>query len=173
MHTRRYNNSLSCFDSLWVALESSDNEHVTVVTGDRLTQGLSSHPVLALGVGFELIEVPLLISECVRIAVCEVDNVRVILKCDGPGQRIVVPGILSSHRVLIVADVATTTNPALACAFGLSLRVDQWAHAMVVQTIWLHQIDDIEAVLLTGARIGNLEVVPLSVTAGVIIWLQD
>lgn len=97
MNARRYDNSFSRFDCLWVTLECSDNEHVTVVTGDSLAQSLSSHPVLALGVGFELVEVSLLISECVGVAVSEVYDVRVIFECDGPSQSVVVPGILPSH----------------------------------------------------------------------------
>ena len=97
MNARRYDNSFSRFDCLWVTLECSDNEHVTVVTGDSLAQGLSSHPVLALGVGFELVEVSLLISECVGVAVSEIYDVGVIFESDGPSQSVIVPGILSSH----------------------------------------------------------------------------
>jgi len=44
---------------------------------------------------------------------------------------------------------------------------------MIIQRVWLHQVDDIEAVGLACLRVGNAEVEPLSVATRVIIWLQD
>ena len=44
---------------------------------------------------------------------------------------------------------------------------------MIVETIWFHQVDDIETILLASACIGDPEVVPLSVAPRVIIRLQD
>ena len=103
----------------------------------------------------------------------EIHNIAVVLKCDGERQRVVVSGILSAHRVLVVANVTTCADPSLACALSLHLRVDQWSHTVIVQTVGLHQIDDVEPILLAGTSVCYSEVVPLSVASCVVIWLQN
>ena len=44
---------------------------------------------------------------------------------------------------------------------------------MIVETIRLHEVDYVESVLLAGSGIRDAEVVPLSVTAGVIVGFED
>jgi len=44
---------------------------------------------------------------------------------------------------------------------------------MIVQRIWLHQINDIESVKFASSHIRDAEIVPLSVTSCVVIGLQD
>ena len=44
---------------------------------------------------------------------------------------------------------------------------------MIIETIRLHEVDYIESVLLAGSSIRDAEVVPLSVTAGVIVRFED
>ena len=41
---------------------------------------------------------------------------------------------------------------------------------MIVEGVRLHEVDDIEPVLLAGLYIPDLEVVPLGVAACVVIW---
>ena len=103
----------------------------------------------------------------------KVHNVRVMLKSYRPCQSVVIASIFASHGVLIVADVATTSYPAFACAFGLSFGIDEWAHSVIVQTVGLHQVDDIETILLTRPCVCNPEIVPLSVASRIVVRLQD
>ena len=44
---------------------------------------------------------------------------------------------------------------------------------MVVEGVGLHEVNDVEPVLLASLYVADLEVVPLSVAASVVIWLQD
>lgn len=44
---------------------------------------------------------------------------------------------------------------------------------MIVETVRLHKVDDVEAVLFASPSVCNLEVVPLSVPTSVVIRLQN
>ena len=44
---------------------------------------------------------------------------------------------------------------------------------MIVERIWLEQVNDIEPVCLTCHRVGHSEVVPLRVAPRVIVWLKN
>ena len=44
---------------------------------------------------------------------------------------------------------------------------------MIVERVRFHQVDDVEFVLLASLGIGYSEVVPLGVSAGVVVWLQN
>lgn len=96
-----------------------------------------------------------------------------MLESHRPSQSVVVARILASHRILIVTNVSSAPHPAFASSLGLGLRVDQRAHAMIVKTVGLHQVDDIEAILLACPRVRDAEVVPLGVASRVIVRLQD
>lgn len=172
MDSRRYHDALTRFNRLWVALESRDDKHVTVVASNGLAEGFAAHPILSLRVTLELIEVATHIGEGVGVRVGEVDNVRVVFKSDRPRKRVVVPCILASHRILVVADVEATANPAFAGALSLIFRVDERAHPVVVEGVGLHKVDNIEAVLLASPRVAYSEVVPLTVAPSVVVWLQ-
>ena len=138
-----------------------------------MADSLSPHSVLALGVTLKFIQVAAHICVSIGVAMSKVHYIGVMLKRDRPRQRVVVSSILTPHRVLVVADIAATTNPALACALGFTLRVDQWSHTVVIERVRLHQVDDVEAVLLASASVGYPEVVPLGIPSCVIIRLQD
>ena len=44
---------------------------------------------------------------------------------------------------------------------------------MIIKTIWLEQIDDIEAISAARPRILDPEVVPLGVASCPVVWLED
>ena len=44
---------------------------------------------------------------------------------------------------------------------------------MIIKTIWLQEVDNIETIEFVGSGILNTEVIPLSVTSGAIIRLED
>jgi len=106
-----------------VALEGSDDEHVTVVPGNSLAECSPSHPVLALGVCLKSIKVSLEICKGVGVAVRQVHRVLIMLKLTLPGQCIVIPLVLSLHAVLIIADVISSSYPSssslLSLCFGI------------------------------------------------------
>lgn len=43
---------------------------------------------------------------------------------------------------------------------------------MVIQGIRLHQVNDIESILLACSCVGDFEVVPLCVASCVVVWLE-
>ena len=173
MHSRRNYDAFACLDRLWIALERCNYQHVTVIASNGLTESLSPHPVLALRVALQLVKIALQVCVGVRIAVGKVNNVRIVLESHRPSQSVVIACVLAPHRVLIVTNVSSAPHPAFASSLGLGLRVDQRAHAMIVETVGLHQVDDIEAILLACPRVRDAEVVPLGVASRVIVRLQD
>ena len=44
---------------------------------------------------------------------------------------------------------------------------------MVVERVWLEQVDDVEPVRLPRHGVGYSEVVPLGVAARVVVWLEN
>lgn len=65
-----------------------------------------------------------------------------------PGKGVVVPLVLATHAVLVVADVVASADPASACFLCLCLGVDERPHAMIVERIRLNEVDDVEPVVL-------------------------
>lgn len=89
-----------------------------------------------------------------------------------PSQGVVIPSVFSFHRVLVVTNISTSTNPSFPL-FGSSLRVYKRSHPMVIQWVRLHQVDDVETVRFASFNVRNTEVEPLCVATRVIIRLQD
>ena len=61
----------------------------------------------------------------------------------------------------IVFDVITPSVPPLQCVLSFLFAVEQWAHTMVVQTVWFVKVSDVESVNLSLSRVGDPEVEPL------------
>ena len=102
-----------------------------------------------------------------------VHSVSIVIKLHTESQGIVVASILSLHRVLVVADICTTSLPALPASLGFSLRVDDWPHPLIVETVRFHEVDDVESVGLPCFSVCYPEVIPLSVAPSVIVRLED
>lgn len=68
----------------------------------------------------------------------EVNNVVIMLEYNRPSQCIVVPCTFAFHSILIIAYVATASDPASAGLARFCLTIEEWAHAMVVETVRLH-----------------------------------
>ena len=51
----------------------------------------------------------------------KVHNILIVFKSDRPSQGVIVAGVLSFHGILVVADIAATSDPAPAAATGLGL----------------------------------------------------
>lgn len=67
MDSRGDNDTFASFDSFWITLEGSHNQHIAIVTRDRLAKRLSSHSVLSLRVSFKFVQIALLVSIGIRI----------------------------------------------------------------------------------------------------------
>ena len=97
MHSRRNTYALSVLDALRVALKSSNDQHITVVASDGLTQCFSSHAILPLGIILERVEISLQICVGVRITVRKIDCIFVMFEGALPGQSVVVARVFPLH----------------------------------------------------------------------------
>jgi hypothetical protein len=81
---------------------------------------------------------------------------------------------LALHRVLVVTDVLAVTVPADAArSCSLFRRIEEWLLALVVRTVRLDQVDDVEFVAHVLACVADFEVEPLDVRGGAVVVLKD
>jgi len=98
----------------------------------------------------------------------EVNLVIGIIEFDLEGQRIqlLVHTVCLFAFAWVVLDVEAAAMPALQRIFGLLLRVEQWAHPVVVQGVGLVKVSQVELVDLALAGVRNAEVKPLGELLG-------
>ena len=99
--------------------------------------------------------------------------ISIMLEGNGPSKSIIVPGVFSFHRILVITDITTSSDPTTSTSASFCVRVYKWSHTMVEKGIWLHQIDNIEFVRLACFCIAHSEVIPLRIASCVIIRLKD
>ena len=92
---------------------------------------------------------------------CKVYCVIVMLGLYAERQGVVMASSFALHRVLVVADVFSCTDPSFADCLRLNVTVHKWTHSMVVEGVWLKQVDDIESVCSTSSSVFHSKVVPL------------
>ena len=155
---------------LLVLWRSRDRQQVDRVAGIGLAQHFPLEAILRHRVILQLKQVPLQISERIRVTVREVDSVKVVIELACPGQSIVSTGALLRDAVLVVADVAADPVPSLS-RLRIFARVHQRLHSMVVKTVRLEKVDNVEAVEAAGPRVPQAEVIPLAVALGQVVWL--
>ena len=73
---------------------------------------------------------------------------------------------------LIVSDVDAIALPAYTTFFCFFDAINEWLHALIVVGVWLHKIDDVEAVLSVFSSVLNTEVVPLRVAVCTIVIFE-
>ena len=73
---------------------------------------------------------------------------------------------------LIVSDVDAIALPAYTTFFCLFDTINERLHALIVVGVWLHKIDDVEAVLSVFSSVLNTEVVPLRVAVCTIVIFE-
>ena len=104
----------------------------------------------------------------------KVNGVAIVFELHGPGESVVMPRRpLPRNLVLVVANVFARSLPSFACLLRGNLRVHQRLHAVIVQTVRLQEIDDVESVRPACLRVLQTEVEPLIVCLRIVIWLQD
>jgi hypothetical protein len=98
----------------------------------------------------------------------------IMFKFELEGKGVVETASLLFHTVLVVADVLTVSLPAKArFTFRLFLRIDERSHSLIVRTLWLNEVDDVELVSYSFSIVADLEVVPLSIVVSTIVVLKD
>jgi len=103
----------------------------------------------------------------------EVNSIVFIVELHSERKRVIVSQAFALHWVLVIADVTTCPDPAFTVLFGVDFAVHQRAHTMIVEWIRLKQVDNVKTVGSAGDRVGNSEVVPLCVSVGVVVRLQN
>ena len=103
----------------------------------------------------------------------KVDSVILILEFNAKSKCVIIALSFPLHRVLVVADIFAVPEPPLPKLLGLNFRVHKRLHTMIVETVRLQQINDVETVDAARSRILHSEVIPLSVSTGAIVRLQN
>ena len=75
-------------------------------------------------------------------------------------------------EVAKVFDVGAGALPSDTFLHGLPLRIEEWFHALRIQTAALHEVDDSEAVGHSSLHVPDPEVKPLRVLFGVHVCAQ-
>jgi len=83
------------------------------------------------------------------------------------------PCRLFLHRILVVADVHSRSNPSFAKLLGVDDRIHQRSHSMVIQRVRLEQVNNVESISTPSDRIRCSKVEPLSIPSCVVVWLED
>lgn len=73
---------------------------------------------------------------------------------------------------LIVRDVGAVALPAYTTFFCLFDAVNEWLHTLIVVRVWLHEIDDVEAVLSVFSSVLNTEEIPLRVAVCAVVVFE-
>ena len=172
MHSRRENYRFLLLH-LFSRVEGRDSEEVGRVSCQTLAEHLPLDVLVSDGILHELVEVALQVRVSVRVAVRQVTRIVVVVEGDGESQGEVVEGALALEAVGVVADVGALSRPALVVALSVDLRVAEWFHPVVVQTVRLQQVYDVESVRLARSGICHLEIEPLRLAFGVEVWLEN
>ena len=97
-----------------------------------------------------------------------------MLELHGKSKGVVEPTSLLLKSVLEVTNVLSIPVPPNATAlFSFLLGVDEWLHTLVVRTLVLDEIYEVEFVVDALLHVGHSEVVPLGVGGGAVVVLQD
>jgi len=104
----------------------------------------------------------------------QVDFIIVMQELDLKSKCIIETPTFLLERVLVVADIFTVPVPANAASLlSFLLGVDERLHSLVVRTLRLDEVDEVELVGDILPHIGDSKVVPLGILRGVMIVLKD
>jgi hypothetical protein len=102
--------------------------------------------------------------------VSEKYSVVFVLEFYAESECVIVSLGFTLHRILVIANVLPVAVPTL---LGFDLRIHQRLHSMIVERIWFEQIDNVEPVKPSWTGILDPEIIPLRVSSGAVIWLQN
>lgn len=103
----------------------------------------------------------------------DVNFVVVMLHTSFKCKSVIKATSLSFHCVLIVANIFTVSVPADTSTLSrLFVRVEQWFLSLIIRTVGFYQINDIEFVFDSFARVCYSEVKPLGIVCCLVVVLQ-
>jgi hypothetical protein len=135
--------------------------------------------ILAVWFRFYCVQVLAQVAVRIREAVSKIHAVVIAVEGMGESQSVVlfvwetVAVHLIADLVLVVADVGANAVPPRLVLLKQILTIRQYSHTLVIQTIRFSQIDYVEPDLLTFPRVRNPEKVPLCVTVGIDVVLEN
>ena len=173
MHTTTDNDTLPLSDLLKFTVERSYDQQVCCVARNRLAQLLALEPHFLLRVVFKFEKVSLQVTKSIGVAVSEVHCVIFVIELAAECQSEIVALCLFLHTVLVIADVFASTEPPFSEFFSVYGAVLQGSHTMVVQTIRLQEIYDIESVGAAYYSIADSEIVPLCEASCIVVRLKN
>jgi hypothetical protein len=134
--------------------------------------------VLGVGSALYLLQVLAQIRVSVREAVTEVNGVISGVESVRKSQRIIflvretITVDLIANVVLVVADLSAYAMPAKLVLFSQVVAVGEHAHSLIVKTVRLGQVYNIEPDFVAFPRVRHFEEKPLSMAISVDVVLQ-
>ncbi len=108
------------------------------------------------------------VTICVRIAMSEVYFIVLIFKLYLESEGIIESATFLLKIVLIVSDLVSLSLPLLVCH-----RIQQRFHALIIRTLGLHHVDNVELVSDILPCIFNSEIKPLCVISCSVVVLEN
>ena len=178
MHSRTNEDSLLLKTRLtfWIFVLTCDSQIFTFISCQCSTQSVPMKEVLSVAVLFYSAEIISQIRISVRKAVSEVYLVIVRLKLMRKGKGVVIPShpqVLSLVSILVITYLWPNSVPSNVSLFLRLLGESQDLHSVVIKRVRLGQIQNVEFDFQVFASIGHSEEVPLGVSIGVDIILED
>ena len=107
----------------------------------------------------------------------KVDLVICMLECMCEGQRVIAAieaRIFTFKRILIVVNIFSNSMPAkILASLSWANRIAQDPHSVIVQRVWLRQVENIEFDSQTFEGVSYSKEVPLSMSIRVDVVLQN
>ena len=153
--------------------KSSYGQYIYNIPSISLAQHFPAKSIFGLLVIFKFAQIPLQIGVRIRVAVRKKAGVTIMVELDAESQGVKMATWLFYNVVLVIADVLTNSVPALTAGHGVDVGVHERLHSVVVETVWLQQIDNVESVGSAFLGIWDLKIEPLVVKFGIIIGLED
>ena len=96
----------------------------------------------------------------------------IIRKLNAECQSKVICRSFPFYRILIVTHILSSSMPSFTKLLCFDFRIHKRSHSMIIKTVRFQQVYYIKSVSPIRSCILNPEVIPLSVTSCVIVWLQ-
>ena len=134
--------------------------------------------VLRVWLHLNLLKIVTEVRVSIGKAVAEV--YRIIIRLEGvrKSERVIllvrepIPVNLVADMILVVTNFATDAVPAQVTLLGLVLTVRKYSHPLVVETIRLSEINNIEPNFVALPRVGDPKKVPLGVPVRIYVILK-
>ena len=158
----------------WTWAKVSDDSHFAVIQSQGLAYDGLTNAIFALWLT-ETLQKLAAVWVSVWEAMRKVDLIVIVLELKSEAQCVVVATAFLLHCVLEVADVFTIsipTNALTIVSLSFFLGIEQRFQTLVEGWVRLQHVDKIELVVDSFPYIVDTEVVPLSISSGVVVVPQ-